>query len=146
MSSIHKDLTSIDNAVAYIILSAGRHLRLHLQRGLRPYEIGPEQWFLLFRLYERDGRSQKELADNHANDFPNITRLVDALEKRGFVQRQADPDDRRKQLVTLSPAGREFIESLLPWVVEERKRLFAGVSDDELRSLIKTLKKIESNM
>lgn len=140
------DITSIDNAVAYIITNTGRHLKLHLQRSLREHNIGPEQWFLLFRLYEQDGRSQKELADQHANDFPNITRLVDALVKKGYVQRRVDAADRRKQRVYLTQPGRDFMESMMPWVVDIRKEIFNGIGEAELLQLVQTLQKIEENL
>ena len=146
MTQILNDTTTIDNAVAYIITKTGRHLKLHLQRSLRDYNIGPEQWFLLFRLYEQDGRSQKDLADQHANDFPNITRLVDALVKKGYVQRRVDAADRRKQRVYLTQPGRDFMESMLSWVVEIRKEVFDGISEAELLQMIQTLQKIEKNL
>ena len=140
------DVSSIDKAVAYIITSTARHLKLHLQRNLREHNIGPEQWFLLFRLYEKDGRSQKELADQNANDYPNITRLIDALSKKGFVERRADPSDRRKQLVFLTDSGRNFMEGLMPWVIDVRKEVFKGISKAELFQLVDTLQKIEENL
>ncbi|MFK7802467.1 MAG: MarR family winged helix-turn-helix transcriptional regulator [Anaerolineae bacterium] len=140
------DTTSIDNAVGYVIVKAARHLKLHLQRSLKEFGMGPEQWFLLFRLYEQDGRSQKELADNHANDFPNITRLIDALVKKGYVQRKVDAADRRKQRVYLTQPGREFMETRMPWVVKTRQDIFKGISDEELFQLVQTLEKIEENL
>lgn len=146
MTDHFSDFTSIDNAVAYKIVSAGRHLRLHLQRNLRQFGIGPEQWFLLFRLYEKDGRSQKELADQHANDFPNITRLVDALEKKGYAQRKVDTEDRRVQRVYLTKAGREFMDARMPYVAETRHKVFKGISQDDIDTLVRALKKIEQNL
>lgn len=140
------DISSIDNAVAYVITSAARHLKLHLQRSLSEHNISPEQWFLLFRLYEKDGCSQKDLADKNANDFPNITRLIDALVKKGFAQRRMDAADRRKQLVYLTEVGRNFMEDLMPWVIEVRKEVFKGISKAELFVLVETLHKIEKNL
>ena len=141
-----KDTSSIDKAVAYIIVNAGRHLKLHLQRTLKEFNIGPEQWFLLFRLYEKDGRSQNELADQQANDFPNITRLLDALVKKGYVQRRVDATDRRKQRVYLTQPGRDFMESMLPFVVKTREEIFSGIGEEDLLQMVQTLQKIEENL
>jgi len=108
--------------------------------------ISPEQWFLLFRLYERPGQAQSDLADRDLQDHPNITRLVDALEQRALVERTPDPDDRRRSLVSLTAAGRQLMESLLPQVVAERRRIFRGLSATELETLVTLLHTIERNL
>lgn len=140
------DTSSIDKAVAYIIVNSGRHLKLHLQRNMRQYNISPEQWFLLFRLYEEDGRSQKELADQHAYDFPNITRLIDALSKKNFVKRQVDPEDRRKHRIFLTAEGHQLMNEIFPRVKELRQEIFNGISQEELTTMVSTLRKIEANL
>ena len=48
-----------------------------------------------------------QLADRLSCVKSNITQLVDRLEADGFVQRQADPNDRRARLATLTAAGRK---------------------------------------
>lgn len=142
------DTTTLDHATAYIIYRSARLLRYHLNSFLQRAEvnISVEQWFILFRLHEQDGRSQSELADQKLGDYPNITRLVDGLQKRGLVSRQRDAQDRRKQLIYLTSAGQELLSILLPLVVEERKKVFAGISDEEIAQLADVLKRIENNL
>ena len=71
------DTSTLDKATAYSILRMSRLLRMDLSRTLQNAGVGitPEQWFILFRLYEQDGLSQSDLADKLLNDHPNITRL-----------------------------------------------------------------------
>ena len=65
----------------------------------------------------------------------NVTGLTDELEKEGFVQRDAEPDDRRSWRVTLTPQGRKAFERIAAvherWVVE----LLGGLSDDDRHRL-----------
>src|SRR5688572_15254749 len=98
------NLSSLDKAVAYKIQRTARLLRLHLIKFLQDAgtDITPEQWFILFRLHENEGQSQGELADKDLQDHPNITRMLDMLEKRQLVIRTADPQDRRKFLIFLT--------------------------------------------
>ncbi len=142
------DTSSIENAVAYRIHHASRLLRYTLNQFMRSHDmdVSLEQWFILFRLYERPGQAQNELADKDLQDYPNITRLIDGLEKRGLVRREADPNDRRRSLIYLTDDGRQFMTSIFPAVLEERERLFAGISEAEIEMFVEVLDKIEQNI
>ncbi|TNE45396.1 MAG: MarR family transcriptional regulator [Deltaproteobacteria bacterium] len=144
----HENITSIDNAVAFQIHRFARLLRYNLQSMLRREADGltPEQWFILFRLYEQDGQTQAELADRALNDRPNITRMLDKLEQKQLVARTAHPEDRRSYRIFLSRTGRSFVEDMFPKMIEERQRIFNGVSDEDLNHLLRTLKAIEKNL
>jgi DNA-binding MarR family transcriptional regulator len=125
-----------------------RLLRVHLIQLLERAgaDITPEQMFILFRLHEKEGRSQTELADKVLNDHPNVTRLLDALEKRQLIARTADPEDRRKALIFLTEEGKELMARLFPVAVEERRRLLHGITQQELDLFEDILKRIEQNI
>jgi DNA-binding MarR family transcriptional regulator len=53
------------------------------------------------------------LAEAIGVDAPYATLIVDSLEERGLVERQPDPADRRRKLVTLTPAGRDAVAEVL---------------------------------
>lgn len=142
------DTTSIKNATAYVIEHTARLLRFHLNTQLKEwgYDVTREQWFLLFKLYEHDGCAQGDLADAALQDHPNITRQLDALEKRGYVERKDDPEDRRRHLIYLTADGHAFMETVIPKAIETRKRVFAGISQEEIDLLKDILQRIETNL
>lgn len=140
------DLSSIEKATAYVVQRTARLLRFHLAKFLSEYGVSPEQWVILFKLYEKPGLSQNQLADPNLNDHPNITRLVDGLQKNGLVVRTQDPNDRRRHLLYLTEEGRKLMEELLPKVIEQRQSIFAGIPDFEIERLVSTLGQIESNL
>lgn len=141
------DTSSLDRATAYIITRTARLLRFQLQKILTAHDLTPEQWFLLFRLYEADGRSQTDLADPALNDYPNITRQIDALERGNWVQRRRDVKDRRIQRIFLTSEGQALMETLLSeMVIPNRERLFGNIETEELEQMIETLKKIQENI
>jgi DNA-binding MarR family transcriptional regulator len=142
------DTSSLDNAIAYKIQRLARLLRLHLTKFLQQVgaNITPEQWFILFRLYEKDGQSQGELADKDLQDHPNVTRMLDALEKRNLVVRRADAYDRRKSLIFLTEAGRQLLAQLMPLTIEERKKVLDGLTPAEITLFITGLARIEANV
>jgi DNA-binding MarR family transcriptional regulator len=99
----------------------GEHLRVIRQILRRPVEAefarghltGPQQLVMevLVRLH---GLSLKELSQQVSLSHSTVSGIVDRLEKRGFVKRKADPNDRRFTVVTPSKAVEEFLKKKLP--------------------------------
>ena len=58
-------------------------------------EITKEQWTVLAVLWKQDGVSQQVIADETGRDKPSTTRLLDNLEKLGYIERRPDATDRR---------------------------------------------------
>ena len=142
------DRSSLDNAHAYVIYRVARRLRMSLNQYFKGlgYDLGQEQWFILFRLKENPGVAQVALTDPVLNDQPNITRLVDSLVKKGWVERRPSLTDRRKHCLFLTEEGITVTEALLDKAVEERKRLFGDIDPEELAITMRTLEKIEQKV
>jgi len=138
----------LEDSASYLIYRVGRLSRFQTSQFFKEVgvDITPEQWVLLLRLFEKDGQSQGELADKNFHDYPNITRMVDALENRMLAERTPDPGDRRKFLIHLTQEGRGLVEKFLPRVVEMKKKNFMGLAKEDRNSLMSLLRKIESNL
>jgi DNA-binding MarR family transcriptional regulator len=67
------------------------------------------QFVALSFLNEHDGVSQQALAETLCLDANNVVLLLNELEAVGHVERRRDPDDRRRHLVHVTPAGRRAI-------------------------------------
>lgn len=148
MPDLISDTSSLDLALAYRIHRMARRLRVHLVRLLAEHapEISPEQWFLLFRLHEQDGRSQSELTDPVLDDRPNVSRQVAGLIRAGHADRQPDPDDRRRSLLFLTASGRELVERLLPVIVDTRRELFSTIPADALQTFSDVLAALDDEL
>jgi len=142
------DIDSLVQAHAYRITRMGRLLRRSLIAELGRMEAGlsPEQYFLIWRLHERDGRVQGELVDPLMDDRPNITRLLDALQKKGLVERRRDPEDGRRWRVFLTGEGKALMERLLPEVIALRYQLLGDVSEADLAALERVMTHLESRL
>jgi DNA-binding MarR family transcriptional regulator len=81
------------------------------------------------------------LAEAIGVDAPYATLIVDSLEERGLAERQPDPADRRRKIVTLTPAGNEAIEKLLR-IEREPPPGFARLSTAELETLESLMRRI----
>ena len=138
----------LDEALAFRIHRTNRLLRTHLGRFLERHEHGlsPEQRFLLSRIAELGPVRQVSLAEPVLGDPPNVSRLIDALVERGYVERAPDPADRRSWLVSLTPIGRRRTDRLFRHVVSERQLVFDGLTESELAAMVAALDRIDDNV
>lgn len=127
----------------------------HLMRGsteqlyalIAELDVSITQMKTLHVLVDRGSEiSVKELSDRLGLSLPGASRIVDALLRRGWLERREDPDDRRMKRVGITAEGREVLDrieaarlaglegyaaSLTP---EQRTRLSSALSDLPHRS------------
>ena len=85
-----------------------------LQRQIvKDENLTPPQYSILNQLWKSDGKQFKELASACCCSPSTITGIVDTMEKKELVYREANPNDRRSLLVKLTPKGRE-VEKVTP--------------------------------
>lgn len=81
--------------------------------------VTEQQWRVLRVLNERGTLDPTEIAERSCLLLPSLTRILQTLETKQLINRAPHPTDRRKQLVTISEAGRQLIQDNL----EESRRL-----------------------
>jgi DNA-binding MarR family transcriptional regulator len=145
MDSIPYDTT---DSLGFLIYRTALGLKAALQRFFKDngFEITAEQWSIIRRLGEEEGLSQREIGEKAAKDKPNITRMLDALEKKRIIFRQPDPRDRRKYCIYLTKDGRRLHDRLLPKVQGLRQRVTANLAPQDLELVKDTLNKIFQNL
>ncbi len=120
------------------------HYRVHeLVEGLGLYRGQPP---LLYELWKQDGRTHSDLAAKMQITPATITRMIQRMEKAGFVQRRPDEHDQRVSRVYLTEEGRA-VQSELQAVFERLEReTFAGFNEQELVVLRGFLGRIRANL
>ncbi|MBE9917200.1 MULTISPECIES: MarR family winged helix-turn-helix transcriptional regulator [Paenibacillus] len=113
---------------------------------LKPYGITPEQWSVLYQVHLQEGINQKELALRSGKDQPSITRILDVLDKKGYIQRKADPGDRRAYLIYATPEVEQLMSETVPIELAMNDELISGISDEELRVLDQIILRISANI
>lgn len=94
-----------------MICSLALKIQKTADRMLTPYNITMEQLWVLRCLSVNSSKTltQSELCRKSFKAPANITRIIDRLERKSFVVRQASPDDRRSYLVALTKRGQLLI-------------------------------------
>ena len=123
-------------------------IKQDLIRRFREHDIDltPEQWTILAELTKKESIYQRELAEGTFKDAPTVSRIIDLLNKRGYITRQEDEDDRRRFLISLTPSGRAIYDQSAPLVYESRKVGWDGLSDQDFVHLSRILGRISSNI
>ena len=136
----------LENAIAFRITRVSRILRLQLIRFLRDcgLSLSPEQYLLLFRVVDHPGQSLSDLADAVLEDRPNVTRLVDGLERADLVERRSDPTDRRRQRLHPTASGMDAIATVRDQLGEERAAVVADVDPADFEVFSRVLGQIEA--
>lgn len=91
-----------------IAARAATRLAKHVEKALSPIDLTVSQYRVLAILAEESAAAGR-LADRLAVRPPTVTTVIDGLVARRLVDRQADPDDRRRQVLALTPLGREAL-------------------------------------
>ena len=132
----------------FVIERTAKRLKRAFQQTLASINAGitADQWVVLHLLSEHDGLSQHEIGLRTVKDPPTITKILDLLTKKEMISRTVDPSDRRKFLISLTATGSNTVRRLMPRVQDFRQRHFHGLSDGEMRMLLKILDRINSNI
>ncbi|MFD1988466.1 MarR family winged helix-turn-helix transcriptional regulator [Paenibacillus nicotianae] len=132
---------------SYTVLIRDVHLAIsgHIKNKLSPFNLAPEQNFIMMLLWKKDGITQNEIGERLGKDKTNITRMISNLENKGFVRKITCTDDRRCFKIYLTPAGAQLEQEVCPVMEEVGQELVDGISAEELVVLRRLLTKVRDN-
>jgi MarR family transcriptional regulator, lower aerobic nicotinate degradation pathway regulator len=105
--------------------------------GLRSYH-----YRLLAALEEHGAASQADLGRGTGIDRSDVTAAVNELESRHLVRRSVDPQDRRRNIVAITPAGRRQLGVLDRVIAEVQEQVLAPLSATERRQFLKLIRRL----
>ena len=76
----------------------------------------------------------------------SVTSLLDTLERRGLVERQPDPTDRRRLLIVITQEGKAIVDQFLPEVVALQTAGLATLTEAQRRQLVELLATVGANL
>lgn len=103
---VNSSADNIAASVGQLLVQVCRAHRNKAQDLLAAIDLYPGQEFLLYYLWPNDGLTQSELAEKLCVKPATLTRMLDRMEKSGYVERQADAFDQRISRVHLTESGR----------------------------------------
>jgi DNA-binding MarR family transcriptional regulator len=126
----------------FLLSRVGAAVRAGFKDVLARWGIRPLQYVLLLVLDASRGASQQQLCVAAGVDSGNMVELLDGLEALQYASRARDPRDRRRYVVTITPAGRSALAELRRAVAEYNASFLSPLSEHERQQLAGALAKL----
>jgi DNA-binding MarR family transcriptional regulator len=130
----------------FLLTDVARLMRTIYDRRVKSLGLTRSQWWVLNHLFRGDGVTQTELADTLEIEKPTLGRLLDRLQAKGWVRREADARDGRVWRVHLTAEVEPAMRTLRTVAAELRRDALAGLSEPERERFVDTLLAIRSNL
>jgi DNA-binding MarR family transcriptional regulator len=88
-------------------------------------------WRVIVTLGQYEHRTARDIAPDGVMHKSTVSRAVAALEERGLIVRRPNQDDRREELLALTPAGWRIYEALAPQALSFEERLMSCLTPQE---------------
>ncbi|MCK6074136.1 MarR family winged helix-turn-helix transcriptional regulator [Paenibacillus silvae] len=137
---------SLEQSVGFMLGLTHRKSAALLASQFKPYDITTEQFSVLFNVNRSEGVNQKEIAGLVFKDQPTTARIIDLLEKKGWVERRTSEHDRRAYLLYITKEGKALIDILVPIERAMNKKLAEGIPADQMEAFKHTLSLINHNL
>lgn len=137
----------LNEIIFYSLDKAIRSYRQYAHQRLNElgFDITIDQWLVLKSLNENPEYSQQQIAGIVFKDFASLTRIIELLVKKNYLDRSMHQQDRRRFNLTLTPLAYELLLAMQPAIIANRKKALAGIDAITIGKLQETLDRIIQN-
>jgi len=136
------------NHYSQILDQTARRVKQFAQTAFISHNIDltVDQWTVMKTLHENRELTQKELAEKCGKDQPTLTRIVDLIIKKNYVERVQHPSDRRSLYLHLTAEGKTKVENIAPTVSKFREKAWENLTQDDFAHFSRILNTIYKNL
>jgi MarR family transcriptional regulator, transcriptional regulator for hemolysin len=128
------------------LVESSRLLRNYIDHRAKARGTTRAQWIVLFRLRQKEGLSQVDLADVLELQPISLVRLLDRLVEHGLLVRRHDPKDRRANRLYLTESGRQLVDDLDSLRDAIAIDVLHDMSPDSIETSLATLREIKERI
>jgi DNA-binding MarR family transcriptional regulator len=142
----NRPFVSLQQEAFLSILRTASELSHAADKFLRKFEITQQQYNVLriLRGAGAEGLCRNEISARMVAATPDMSRLLDRMEKSGWITRERAEDDRRQVSTFITDSGQKLLKMIEAPVGDEIHRLFEGVKSTDLTMLVEVLAQIRS--
>jgi len=137
-----KPANPLEAHLGYWLRMVSNHVSGSFQRKLEGEAATVAEWVVLCELFARGPANPSDVAAALGMTRGAITKLVDRLSAKGLAERTEGGDDRRRQIVALTKAGRALAPQLAVLADRNDEEFFSPLSDLERRTLLRLMQKL----
>ena len=133
---------------SFLLDRTARKVKQYAQQKFKSgeFDVTVDQWLVLKNLSENHLLSQTELAQLVFKDHPTLTRIIDLLCKKGYMERIPNPNDRRSFQLHLTTSGEEKIRALRTQILEIKENAWENLNETDFEEFKRILNTIYMNL
>lgn len=135
-----------DHYIGYTISDVARLLRTVFERRVRSLGLTRAQWVTIARLHHRPGLSQSEVADLLEIEKASAGRLIDRMQSKGWIERRADPLDRRVNRLHLTAEAERMYALIWPLAEDTVDDALSTLSREERRTFSSLMQRVKGRL
>ncbi|MGR5093979.1 MarR family winged helix-turn-helix transcriptional regulator [Vibrio maritimus] len=126
----------------WLLNVVANHAAKEFDKRLKDNGLTLALWPTLMCLWEKEGVTQREIAQMSKVESSTTTRTLDKLETLGLVERKPDPESRRSFRIYLTDEGKALKDKVIHLPVEVNRELLEDLDSAEQATLISLLQKL----
>ncbi|HEY6452541.1 MAG TPA: MarR family transcriptional regulator [Steroidobacteraceae bacterium] len=130
----------------FLVRDVSRLCAKRFERNARGLELTLAQCKVLAHLARNEGISQARLAELTDTDPMTLVRTLDRMQQDGWIERRADPIDRRAHCLFVRDPARPVIERIWKIAEQTRSEVLAGLNPGEREQLIVLLERVHDTL
>jgi MarR family transcriptional regulator, transcriptional regulator for hemolysin len=140
-------MEKLETVIFYTLDKSIKTYRQFAQRRLLEsgLDVTIDQWLVLNSIAEKPDISQLEIAEKVFKDAASVTRIIDLLIKKNYLQRDAHQTDRRRFTLQITKEGKALLKSVSKIVEQNRSTALNGLTEKDLNQIRLTLNAIIEN-
>lgn len=130
----------------FLLTDSARLLRKLIDRRLQPLGLSRAQWSVLAILSNHEGVSQSQISQELEIEKSTAGRLIDQVEKSGWIERRPIPGDRRLWSIHLTDQARQLLVEIERVIMHAREDMLRGLSEEQQNTLTDLLRAVKLNL
>lgn len=125
-----------------VLLRAAQSVQEATKKDFANYSLNQTEFAVLDLLYHKGDQPIQVIGKKILIASSSITYVIDKLEEKRYVSRQACPSDRRVTYAVITEQGKQLMDQIFPEHVKKIEEIFEVASDEEIDNMIDVLKKV----
>jgi MarR family 2-MHQ and catechol resistance regulon transcriptional repressor len=129
-----------------LLMQTSKAIHERIKEEMAKNKLGITEFSVLEVLYQKGKQTIQQIGNCILVSSGSMTYVIDKLEQRGLLSRNACPEDRRMIHVRLTDNGNELMNDIMPKYHELVDDMFDSLNSDEAETLVNLMKKVRNKV
>jgi MarR family transcriptional regulator, 2-MHQ and catechol-resistance regulon repressor len=129
-----------------VLMKTAKGIHEKVREQMLMYKLNVTEFSVMEVLYQKGTLTIQQICQNVLISSGSMTYVIDKLEKRGLLKRNACPNDRRAIHISLTQDGLNLMDTIMPKYLDMVDGLFEALDPEEAETFLKLLKKVNNRI